>query len=189
MKHDRGVPIDAELVDSYQRNQDLNVINTLLKRHVERTRGLIYGMVLDESDADDLLQETFLNAVRGLPRFDGRSAFSTWLYRIAVNTTRRFFQSRGRSRHVAEGDLTELRGTMADEPEHRAATKELHNDITAALATLSPRLRAAIVLTVIEGLPTKEVAEIEECAPETIRWRVHEARKILKQQLAEHLKQ
>jgi RNA polymerase sigma-70 factor (ECF subfamily) len=180
-------PTDLTLVDLYQRNRDLGALDALVERYMDRTRSLIFGMVLDENDADDLTQETFLNVVRGISRFDGRSKFSTWLYQIALNTTRGFFRRR-QAGHVGGDNVADRASVTAETPERKATANELHNDITGVLDSLSPPLRTAVVLMVIEGLSAKEVADIEGCAPETIRWRVHEARKILKERLAEHLK-
>jgi len=181
-------PTDAKLVDSYQRNRDLEALDTLVGRYVERTRCLIFGMVLNESDADDITQEAFLNVVRGLSNFDRRCKFSTWLYQVAVNTTRRFFTTRRRSDRSVDGNVDGQAGPAVDEPERKATAGELHDEIMVAIDSLSPPLRTAMILTVIDGLPAKEVADIEGCAPETIRWRVHEARKILKDRLAKYLK-
>lgn len=181
-------PTDSTLIALYRRNRDLDALDALVERYLDRTRGLIFGMVLDENDADDLTQETFLNVVRGLPKFDGRSAFSTWLYQIALNTVRRYIRRRRQVGRVGGDSLAGQAGVAADEPERKASANELHRDISDVLDSLSLPLRTAVILMVIEGLPAKEVADIEGCAPETVRWRVHEARKILKQRLAEHLK-
>ena len=184
---DGSGPSDKELVDSFQRDRNAEALDVLVERYVERTRNLIYGMVLSDSDADDLTQETFLNVMRGLAGFDGRSKFSTWLYQIALNTTRRFFRTRRATDGIGQKEIANKTAPMNEEPQRKALGSELQDRITGSLGALPPNLRAAVVLMVIEGLPAKEVAAIEGCSPETVRWRVHEARKLLKQHLAEYL--
>ncbi|MBC8868266.1 MAG: sigma-70 family RNA polymerase sigma factor [Planctomycetes bacterium] len=184
---DGSGPSDKELVDSFQRDRNAESLDVLVERYVERTRNLIYGMVLSDSDADDLTQETFLNVMRGLAGFDGRSKFSTWLYQIALNATRRFFRTRRTPDGIGQKEIANKTAPMNEEPQRKALGSELQDRITGSLGALPPPLRAAVVLMVIEGLPAKEVADIEGCSPETVRWRVHEARKLLKQHLAEYL--
>lgn len=178
---------DEELVVSYQRtrrNQDLEV---LLSRHVGRLRRMVYSMVLNQSDADDLTQEVFLRAIRGLPQFGGQSKFSTWLYRVAINTTHRFLKRRAGSPVETPAVLREPAADRSDQPDQKAIQAEMQQEITTALAELSPPLRAAMVLTVLEGMPAQEAAEIEGCSRATMYWRVHRARKTLTKRLAKYL--
>lgn len=178
---------DEELVDSYQRTRRKQDLDVLLGRYVGRLQGMIYAMVLNHTDADDLTQEVFLRAIRGLPQFAGQSRFSTWLYRVALNTTHRFLQRQAGSPVDAQAVPPEPAGPGSDQPDRKAMQAEMNHQITAALAELSPSLRAAMVLTVLEGMSAKEAARIEECSRATMYWRVHRARKILTQRLAKHL--
>jgi RNA polymerase sigma-70 factor (ECF subfamily) len=178
---------DEELVESYQRSRQRQHLEILFRRHLGRVRGMIYGMVLNQSDADDLTQEVCLRAIRGLPEFNARAKFSTWLYRVAINTTHRFLQRQARSPLKGATRLVERADPRGRQPEQEAIRTELKREISEGLAALSPSLRAAMVLMVLEGVSANEAAEIEDCSPATMYWRVHEARKILMQRLARYL--
>lgn len=173
---------DEDLMAAYRASREPAALEELVRRHVPRVRALVYPMVLDPWAADDLTQEVFLRAVRGLASFNGRAQFSTWLYRIAMNTAYTFLERRNRS-PVLLAELPEL-ATERDGPAELAMRQELGGEIAEALAELSPKLRAAIVLTVIEQLSVPEAARIEGCTTATMYWRVHEARKLLKRRLA-----
>lgn len=178
---------DEELVASYQRTGRREALDALLARYVPRLRRMVFGMVLDQSDADDVTQQALLRAIRGLHQFNGRSRFSTWLYRVTTNTTYRFLQRKARSPRTTVADLSLQVGSRSEEPPQKALYAEMQEQIRAELARLSPSLRAAMVLVRLEGMSADEAAEIENCSPATIYWRVHEARKILNQRLAKYL--
>lgn len=181
------MPTDQELVDRYRSTGQVEALDELARQHMERIRSLVFSMVLDDAVADDLTQEVFLRAFRSLDRFDGRSQFSTWLYRIAVNTTYSHLD-RGKRSPVAFSDTPPEAADHEDtRPDGPLLTTELKGQIEAGLAALSPRLRGAIVLTTIEKLAVKEAARIEGCSTATMYWRVHEARKQLKQKLKSYL--
>ena len=178
---------DEQLADSYRRERNKEDLDLLLGRYVGRLRGIIHGMVLNQNDADDLTQEVFLRAIRGLDQFNGRSKFSTWMYRVAINTTHRFLQRRARSPVRETTALNEPSNPRGREPDRKAMQAEMQGEITAGLAELSPPLRAAMALMTLEGMSAEQAAEIEGCSTGTMYWRVHEARKILKTRLAKYL--
>lgn len=180
-------PADEELVAAFRTTGEIRALNGLAERHIPRVRALLHQMVLNEADADDLTQEVFLRAFHGLEGFEGRSRFSTWLYRIAMNTARTFLRSRTRTPACRGEELAEEPDRGGGGPDQAAMARELDADIEAALGSLSPTLRAAIVLTAIHGLNGREAARIEGCATATMYWRVHKARKILKRQLGHYL--
>jgi len=161
-------------------------LDELVSRHITKVRAIVFPMVLDDAVADDLTQEAFLRAVRGLSSFDGRSRFTTWLYRVAMNVVYSHLDRCGRSPVVFRAEVPET-STGESRPERAAVQNELEQDIEAALAALSPKLRAAIVLTCLEGKSASEAADIERCSTATMYGRVHEARKQLRERLARHL--
>jgi RNA polymerase sigma-70 factor (ECF subfamily) len=148
---------------------------------------MIYSMVLDGSIADDLTQEVFLRAFRGLASFNGQSQFSTWLYRVAMNTTNGFLSRRRRSPVNFRAELPDEYQSSARQPDACIADLELQGAVQAALAELPPKLRAAIVLITMNGIDPGEAARIEGCSRPTMYWRLHEAKRRLKQQLKGHL--
>lgn len=143
-------------------------------------------MVLDHSVADDLTQETFLRAWRGLNGFRAEARFSTWLTRIAWNVVQDEIARRERSA-IPMSDLVEPVCAIAGRPDEVALHRELDQQITVALASLSAKLRAAIVLTGLQQLSPDEAAELEGCTVATMYWRIHEARRQLEERLANYL--
>ena len=143
-------------------------------------------MLLNDHDSDDVTQEVMIKAVRGLSTFKGDSSLATWITRIAINTTYTYLQKR--HRNAAESlPTTTADQTYNQSPVHAAMGNELNEQITVAMKALSPTLRAAISLISIQGLSASDAAEIEGCTANTMHWRVHEARKQLKDRLKQHI--
>lgn len=174
---------DAELIASYQQTGSKQPLETLANRHLPPVRKLVFHMVLDDSVTDDLTQEAFLRAFLGLRSFGGRASFSTWLHRIALNTVYSYLGRRERSPVEFGAETPELESARSAGPEQAAMHAELEEEVETALAQLSPKLRAAIVLTSLQQLDASDAAEIEGCTKATMYWRIHEARKQLKQRL------
>lgn len=174
---------DEDLIAAYRETGCRQALDELVRRHVERVRSLVYPMVLDAWAADDVTQEVFLRAVRGLASFDGRSQFSTWLHRIALNTAYSFLDRRKRTAVESRDVLPDIPAARHEGPLETMLRSERRDEIEAALAELSPKLRAAIVLTVIQQVSVSEAARIEGCTSATMYWRVHQARKLLQARL------
>jgi RNA polymerase sigma-70 factor (ECF subfamily) len=152
---------DEQLVAQYQASGQSQDLEELVQRHLPRVHSIVDQIVLDPSVAEDLTQEAFLKAFQQLGKFRGEARFGTWLYRIAVNTAYTYLRRNQRS-PVEFRDEVEAAGGEQD-PDARLLTAELDGEIQAALAALSPTLRAAIVLTSFQELAVSEVAEIENC--------------------------
>jgi RNA polymerase sigma-70 factor (ECF subfamily) len=179
---------DSELIDAYRATGCRDSLNELARRYLARMRSVVYQMVLDDAAADDLTQEVMLRALRGLANFNGRASFSTWIYRIAMNTVYSFLTRRRQSPLCFPGKLPEPTDDAGDSPERAAMQAELDGRIAQALDKLSPKLRAAIVLTALHDWSPAQAAEIEGCSSGTMYWRIHEAREQLQGQLAPWLK-
>jgi RNA polymerase sigma-70 factor (ECF subfamily) len=177
---------DEQLVREIQAGRAGGLPDELVRRHIGRIRALVRQMTLNEADADDLTQEVFIKAFQGLAGFEGRSRFATWLTTIALNTARSFLTRRAKA-PVRTGDV-ESPGDRLAASDDTVLFRELDAEIEAALAALSPPLRAAFVLTTLHDTGIAEVARIEGCSIATVYWRVHEARKILKARLRRYLK-
>jgi len=177
-------PTDSQLVEQFQKTADRGALDELLQRHIRTVRATVFQMVLNDAAADDVTQEVFLRVIRSLPKFNKKSAFSTWLYRIALNTTYTHLSRKASQKEETTDNPLPALTTCT--PERTAIGVETGQEIHAALASLPADLRAAIVLTRLQQLPAAEAAKIEECTVNTMYWRVHEARKRLKKKL-EHL--
>ncbi len=175
---------DEDLVTRFRELGCEDSAGELVRRHLRRVRAVIFPMVLDHTIADDLAQETFLRAWRGLNGFRAEAKFSTWLTRIAWNVVQD--EAARRDRRPASLHEADPVGS-ANRPDEAVLHRELDEQIQAALTELSPKLRAAIVLTGLQQLSPEEAAELESCSISTMYWRIHEARRLLEQRLARYL--
>lgn len=175
------------------RRGDRDAFGRLVRRHQRRVYAAALHILGNHSDADDVTQEAFVRAYRGLGSFDGRADFFTWLYRIAVNTALNALRSGKRGavlhqRSDAEaahvGGRPEALGHGVPSPAQRAEHTGEVARVLAAVAELSPALRVTLVLATVEELPHKQIAEILQIPEGTVAWRVNEARRLLKLRLA-----
>ncbi len=179
---------DEQLVERAQGGES-RAFDELVRRHRNRVFAMIRNMIHREADAWDLSQEAFIKAWQALPRFEGKARFSTWLYRIVHNTVCDWTRRR---RPESEGEMNDelLRRESIDpasrttpsaslRPDQALANEELRMQIEAALDTLSPEHRQAILLKDVQGFAYKEIAEIMDCSIGTVMSRLHYARKKL----------
>ncbi len=164
-----------------------------IPRLLERHGGDLYGLGLrlcrDPHRAEDLVQETFLQAYRHWAKFEGRSSPSTWLYAIASRVCHRFRRRRaGEPARMAS--LEELlpfgEPTMPD-PGDGAPTAELRERVEEAVAALPPSFRMPLVLKDVHGFSVAETAAILGLRPATVKTRVHRARLLLRKSAASAL--
>jgi RNA polymerase sigma-70 factor (ECF subfamily) len=170
---------DADLVLKSQ-NGDPAAFEELVRNHQHMVHSLTYRMTGSLADAEDLAQETFIRAYGQIGSFRGASKFSTWLYRIAVNTCLNWRQSEARrfqlQAHVAE----ELSARQAGGENSSA---DGSNEVQGALLKLPAKQRAAVVLTIYDGLNHAEAARVLGCSETTVSWRVFAAKRKLKRLL------
>ena len=139
---------------------DTDAFKELVDRHSRTLFKTAYRLTGNEADADDLVQEAFLRAYRKLDRFDGRSQFSTWLYRITVNCGMDLMRKKSRRNARAaidEGVVLDSMATEDPRPDRLALSGEIGRAVESVLRTLSPMERAAFVLRHFEG---RSIAEI-----------------------------
>ncbi|MBK7537340.1 MAG: sigma-70 family RNA polymerase sigma factor [Myxococcales bacterium] len=175
------------------RNGDRTAFGRLVKQYQRRVYAAALHLLGNHSDADDATQETFVRAYRALDNFDGRSEFFTWLYRIAVNTSLNFMRSGRRAGRLGQhggaeaahlGGRPEALGMAPRDPEqHHELSREMRR-VVEAVASLSPPLRVTLVLSVVQELSHRQVAEILEIPEGTVGWRINEARRLLRRRLA-----
>ena len=165
------------------RSGDRDAFDALVRIHFKPVYALLHRMIASHEDAEDLAQECFVRAWRALPHYRAESTFSTWLARIALNL--------GQD-HRRAGAGTAGRAPMVTDSEHPAPGPspaealtlfELAREVARALERLPARLRAAIVLRVVEGREYDEVAEITGVKPSTARMHVMQARRLLLRRL------
>jgi len=157
---------------------DIGAFEQLSGSYADRLFMLLLRLLGDRDEAADVAQEVMLRAWQGITRFQGRSSYFTWLYRIAVNEANRALAKRGRRPpSVPIGpQALDLPTSPAEDPARQAENSELRMALARALADLPPPLRTAIVLRDVEGLSTQEAAEIVGVRQAAFKSRLHQAR-------------
>jgi RNA polymerase sigma-70 factor (ECF subfamily) len=163
---------------------DTEAFASLVARHQQMIDALTWRMTGSLADAQDLAQETFIQAYHSLDQFEDRSKFSTWLYRIAVNKCLNWRKAMGRRSQMHEKWATERECEIATRSSGSVDGQSTQSDvIQRALLKLPAEQRAAIVLTVYDELNHAEAARVLGCSETTVSWRVFMARRKLKQWL------
>jgi RNA polymerase sigma-70 factor (ECF subfamily) len=177
--------IDADneqmLVDR-ARLGDRHAFDLLVIRYQSRLLQLVSRLVPNQSDALDVLQDTFVKAYRSLASFRGESAFYTWLYRIAVNTAKNHVAARGKEgRDVSYddgGQDMEHHAVFHDlgSPDAETDAQQLQVAILDAIDRLPEDLKRALTLRELEGLSYEDIAQTMQCPIGTVRSRIFRAR-------------
>ncbi len=192
---DRGVACmgnkssDQALVARVQQG-DKTAFDVLVLKYQHKIVKLVMRYVRDPNEALDVAQEAFLKAYRALPSFRGDSAFYTWLYRIAINTSKNYLVAG--SRRPLEYDLDpqdpeqydrHARLKDVDTPEGLMLTEEIRQTVNTAIEQLPIDLRTAIVLREMEGMTYEEIAQTMDCPVGTVRSRIFRAREAIDKRL------
>ncbi|MFP3899511.1 MAG: RNA polymerase sigma factor [Acidimicrobiia bacterium] len=169
---------DRSLVER-ARMGDRDALDTLLRRHHERLAALCRRLTGDPADADDALQEALIAIARGIRRFDGRAAFSTWAYRVTTNACFDELRRRRRRPDLVEPDGAggPVGGAPDPSPGIEAVAGRL--DIEAALARLPDEFRAPVVLRDLCDLDYAQISVVLELPPGTVRSRIARGRRRL----------
>lgn len=179
-----GVLDDMEELVAAARRGDRLALDQLLRRHYEPLHAVCRRLTGNDADALDATQDALLAVVRGLPRFDGRSRFATWAYRIAVNAS--LDEIRRRRRRPAVGLDAEVSTDARDDRRCLAPDAGADRvDVDRALRRLAPEFRAAVVLRDLCGLDYAEIAEVLQIPPGTVRSRIARGRAALVPLLAD----
>ena len=181
----QGEQNDVELVAASKGgNQDAFAL--LVQRHQHRVFNLVYRMLQEYDEANEVTQETFLAAWQGLPSFRGDARFSTWLYRIAYNCCLKQLELRKRDRVLQRAIQAEQRLEDADS-ETRVDTELVAHDrqklVREQLSTLPTKYRLVLVLRHLQEKTYEEMAEILAMPIGTIKTHLFRARNLLKERL------
>jgi RNA polymerase sigma-70 factor (ECF subfamily) len=179
---------------------DTEAFGRLVRQYQRRAVSLAFRLLGNAEDAGDVAQDAFVRAYRGLGQLDDPARFGPWLMRVVSNLSLNFRRSRaGRAAASLEDEaaagLTDRRRAIhglrlaasAEGGDAEALPDELHRAVTRAIEQLPDNQRLALILFSVEGVPQKEVAEILDCSVELVKWNVFQARKKLKESLAEYL--
>jgi RNA polymerase sigma-70 factor, ECF subfamily len=175
-----SVKASQQLPDSVltRRSQagDAEAFGQLVTNYRTRIFTLVYGMVGNEHDACDLVQEVFIQAWQSIHRFENRSSLYTWLYRLTMNVTICSLRRKGRCEEI---ELSDDIPSLLPGPGINCQRAEIRERVTAAVARLSPKHRAVIELKELQGLQYQEIAENLNIPIGTVMSRLFSARKRL----------
>lgn len=189
---------DQILVDKVK-NGEYQAFESLVTRYESKVYRLAIRMLRNPQDAEDALQETFLQVYRGLPGFEGRSAFSTWLFRLATNAC--LMKIRHRATEPSkllpledylprqeQGEIPQM-VDWADRPEDALLSKESREKMMEALEKLPPEYRAVFILRDMEGFSNAETGETLGISVAAVKSRLHRARLALRGMLSDYFEQ
>jgi RNA polymerase sigma-70 factor (ECF subfamily) len=185
-----GTLTDEALVGRAQR-RDLAAFEELVARHEEKIYRLAMRLLRNESDAQEVIQDTFLSAWRNIGSFQGKAQFGSWLYRVAANAALMLLRSQRRRPAIsaedlgpealdaaAEGGAGAFHATTdwSKRPDHQLQSSELRRHLEAAMDLLPEAQREVVVLRDVEGLSTEETADLLQITIPTVKTRLHRAR-------------
>ena len=164
------------------------LFEVLMRRHNERIYRAARAIVRDDREAEDVMQQAYVNAYAHLRQFDGRAKFSTWLTRIAVNEALARARKQGRyepfdEQAPAAGDI--FMSTQQADPERQAFARELGSLLESAVDALPDGAREVFMLREVEGLSTAETADCLGVSEDVIKTRLSRARAALRRDLFE----
>jgi RNA polymerase sigma-70 factor, ECF subfamily len=180
---------DADCIERLKTG-DVKALDELFRRHREAAYGIAYRLVGNREDALDVVQEAFIHVMRGAQAFRGQSSFRTWLYRIVTHAALDY--RRWRSLRTAESLDTETSaepaaGATQRTPLDEATERDLRRSIEKALANVSEKNRAALVLFALEGMTYREIADVLGISVGTVMSRIFNARQRLRELLASEI--
>jgi RNA polymerase sigma-70 factor (ECF subfamily) len=195
MEH--SVPTDSELIEEVRQGR-AEALDALVSRYETKVYNLAFRMLGNKEDAEDALQDTFLNVVRSLGGFKSKSSFSTWLYRVATNAALTRLRQKSR-REKSEGEFLDQVYSVKDAahsqphlvdwsagPARRLLDEEARQIMEDAVNELPEIYRVVFILRDVQGLPAVEVAEILDLSVPAVKSRLHRARLYLRNRLSDY---
>ncbi len=192
----KSLPLpESELIKRAKEGKD-EFFEMLISRYEKKIYNLAYRFLNNEQDAIEVLQETLIRAYRFIKKFQERSSFYTWLYRIAMNVALRKLKRRSKEEKVISLDQTvpgyeDIPQEIPDEtqnPELIYERKELQKAIRKALEEVPEVYRSVVLLKDVEGLSNKEIAEILKLTVPAVKSRLHRGRLFLREKLKDLIK-
>lgn len=165
----------------------------LMRRHNQRIYRVVRGILNNDAEAEDVMQEAYVRSYQHLATFEGRSSFITWLTRIAMHEA---FARVQRLRTLTPLEADEQRPLLVDaahSPEGNVATMELHNALESAISSLPQKYRSVIIMRDVEEMTTAETATVLDISEDAVKVRLHRAhgmvRRALYRQSGEHVRE
>ena len=173
---------EARLVERSQGGDRL-AFEELVRRHADRLYAVVLRFVADADEAEEVTQETFLRAWRSIEKFEHRSQFFTWLYRIGINEAKRRAERKPPPGRIAS---IEDAPDWSEAPDFRTQQGQLRSVLEDAVRALPIEYRAPLILRDVEGLSTEEAAEVMELGQAAFKSRLHRARLAVRRAVDEY---
>lgn len=172
---------DTGFIDEFLKGKEEG-FEMLVRKYQDRVLNIVYSIIGRDRESEDITQEVFLKVYHNLRSFRRHSQFSTWLYRIVVNTTYSFV----RRRNNVVGDESTLanKESPGRDPAGELLTKERESILQRAMGKVPVKFMAAMVLKDIEGLSYRDIAGILHCSIGTVESRIYRARQFLKEEVS-----
>jgi RNA polymerase sigma-70 factor (ECF subfamily) len=181
---------DEEVV-ARVRAGDVALFELLMRRHNQRLFRAVRGVLRDESEAEDVMQQAYVSAYTHLDQFAAEARFSTWLLRIGINEA--LARLRQRRRHLyplpieEDSDQETSMDSPVPTPEDRAAHRELAGLLENTIDELPPHYREVFMLRLVEGMDTAETAAVLDLSEEAVKQRLHRARAMVQQSIDDRI--
>ncbi|MBA3838736.1 MAG: sigma-70 family RNA polymerase sigma factor [Thermoleophilaceae bacterium] len=182
--------MDEALVERAQ-GGDRGAFEQLVRRYADRLFAVVLRFVASADEAEEITQEAFLRAWRSIGRFEGRSQFFTWLYRIGINEAKRRAERRPPAGQVVstEEQPVDDAADVRESPAPRAEQAELRRALEHAVRALPIEYRTPLILRDVEGLSTKEAAEVMDLREAAFKSRLHRARLAVREAIDDYLEE
>ena len=183
-----NVDPDAVLVSLAQQG-DRRAFEALVVKYQRRIARHVARYITPSGEVEDVVQETFIRAYRGLPSFRGQSAFYTWIYRIASNVAMTALKRRGAHVSLDEPSDDENHTAFepgrsdAEDPERTLVARQINEAVQQAMARLKPELVTPLMLFEVEGKSYAQIAEMLDVPLSTVKMRIFRAREFVAQRL------
>jgi RNA polymerase sigma-70 factor, ECF subfamily len=193
------VAMDRLLVDRFK-GGDEAAFNEMVSRYWDRIYGMVHQLLRNQQDAEEVTQDAFIRAHRGLVNFRGDAAFSTWLYQIATNLARNrywYWWRRKRDKTVSfdqpvsddnSTPLSEVFATEMETPGDITVTQELVDHIAEGMEKISAKHREILILRNVKNMAYEEIAEVLGISVGTVKSRIARARESLRDAIGEDFK-
>lgn len=185
---------EAKLIKECQKG-NVDAFDVLVKRYKERVYSLAYQMIGDHASADDVTQEVFIRAFRGLPKFQGKCSFFTWLYRITINCSYRYLRKNMTFLKKVANDIDPAvymdeqvkKKFNTSSPYKNLEMKETMDCLSSSIDKLPLKHKTALIMFEFQGLSIQDISDIMKTSPGTVKSRLHHARLKLRASMEEAL--
>lgn len=180
---------DIDLVESFRAGESASFLE-LLNRYTQKVHNLAMRITRNPEDAEEVLQDVFVTVYKKIDKFEGKSAFSSWLYRITVNTSFMKLRKRRQNHSVSLEEISpSVRESWVSDRSDQSdinficSRHELRNELERAVSKLPGEYRVIFVLRDIDGLSNQEVGEILNLSVPAVKSRLHRSRLMLRKRL------